>query len=99
MIFTFPHYSSKVKGYFRLLLCEASKGQRLQKHKKSKMGPTNRPTDGRTKRGIESRSTQLKSGSQLSIFWHIPEKHDFHFLEYKLRISIERSVPQTKLKG
>ena len=38
-----------------------------------------------------------KSRSQSSTFWHIQEKHGFHFLIWKLWISIDRLVPRTKL--
>ena len=31
--------------------------------KKVKWGPTDQPTDGRTKRGVESRSTRLKTSA------------------------------------
>ena len=40
-----------------------------------------------------------KSQSQSSTFCHIPEKLGFYFLMGKLSISIERMVPQTKVKG
>ena len=40
-----------------------------------------------------------KSRSPSSTFWHIREKHGFHFLMRKLRNSTERMSPQTKLIG
>ena len=40
-----------------------------------------------------------KSRSQSSTFWHIWEKHGFHFLMRKLSISIKWLVPRTKLTG
>ena len=40
-----------------------------------------------------------KSRSQSSTFWHIREKHGFHFLIRKFRLSIERLSPPMKLIG
>ena len=40
-----------------------------------------------------------KSRSQYSTFWHIREKHGFHFLMRKLRISLGRMGPPMKLIG
>ena len=44
-------------------------------------------------------SNREKSRSQSSTFWHIPEKHGFHFLMRKFRNSIDRMSPQMKLIG
>ena len=40
-----------------------------------------------------------KSRSQSSTFWHNREKHGFHFLIRKLRLSIDRMSPPMKLIG
>ena len=46
--------------------CSEAKDRKNIKLKKVKWGPTDRPTDGRTKRGVESRSTQLKQNKKES---------------------------------